>query len=72
MGDHPEDVLEYRREQFEAMGFGTFAGDLAASNVDLRVAEDLVVKRGCEPWLAFRILQDTGPGGTDESHLAAA
>src|SRR5574337_1667993 len=62
---HEEQVLLWRRERFQQMGYDeTRAALLAHSNIDLHRMEDLLGK-GATPEQALRILMGTDVFGDD-------
>lgn len=64
-GGHPEDVRLYRRDEFVRMGFVDYvAAMLADTRIDLHMMEDLI-KSGCRPDTAARILMGTTFAGDD-------
>jgi len=63
---HPEDVFEWRVQEFEAMGFDRKKSEfLADTRIDLHSAAALK-NAGCPLNLLEEILLGTGPHGEDE------
>jgi hypothetical protein len=65
---HPEQLLEYRQDEFLRMRFADYmAAMLASTHIDLHQMEDLL-KKGCSHDLAAQILMGTMCGDSREAY----
>ena len=68
-GSHPENILAYRQEDFERMGFASYVAEyLASTRIDLHHMEDLL-KKGCPLDVAPAILKGTAWYGNDPNDV---